>query len=395
MAAALDTAAAAIADARPALVALSEAIHGFAELGFEEVASAAAAAGLLEECGFSVTRGVCDLPTAFDARFGSGELVVALMAEYDALPEVGHACGHNLIATSSIGAAIGLAAVADEMGLEVRVLGTPSEEAGGGKALMLERGGFDGVGAAMMVHPWSLERLHSSCLAVSQLDIAFTGQTAHASAAPWEGINAGDALVISQVAIGLLRQQLPPGCQVHGVTIEAGQAANVIPGSSSAKFMARARTIEDLDSLLPRVIACFEAGALASGAALEVTQTAPAYTHLVQDEDLLASYRCHAEALGRSFADDDAGIAAPTYSTDMANISLVIPSIHPLIRIETHGAVNHQPACAAACLGPSAEAAILEGATALAGVAVDAATDPDLRARLIAGAARSAKGDAR
>ena len=384
MAAPLDTAAAAIESSRDVLVALSEAIHGFAELGFEEVASAGAAADLLEASGFTVTRGVCDLPTAFDARFGSGDLVVALMAEYDALPEVGHACGHNLIATSSIGAGLGLAAVADELGLEVRVLGTPSEESGGGKALMLERGGFDGVAAAMMVHPWSLERLYSSCLAVSQLDVSFAGRTAHASAAPWEGVNAGDAMVVSQVAIGLLRQQLPPGCQVHGIVVDGGQAANIIPGSTTGKFMARARSIEDLEALVPRVIACFEAGALASGATLTVTQTAPAYTHLVQDPDLLASYRRHAEARGRSFDDDDAGVPAPTYSTDMANISLVIPSIHPLIKIETNGAVNHQPEFAAACLGPSAETAIIDGAIALAGVAVDAASTDAIRARLIA-----------
>ena len=384
MDAALTTATAAIEAARPQLIALSEAIHGFAELGFEEVASAAATEEILESAGFTVDRGVCDLPTAFDARVGSGALVVAFMAEYDALPEVGHACGHNLIAASSVGAAIGLAAVADELGIEVRVLGTPSEESGGGKALMLERGGFDGIDLAMMVHPWSIERLHSSCLAVSQLDISFTGRTAHASAAPWEGINAGDAMVISQVAIGLLRQQLPPGCQVHGVVVGGGQAANIIPGSASAKYMARARTIEDLDALLPHVQACFEAGATATGATLEVTSTAPAYTHLVQDQDLLASYRRHAEALGRSFADDDAGLPAPTYSTDMANISLVVPSIHPLIRIETGGAVNHQPEFAAACLGPSAESALFDGAIALAGVAIDAATITPLRERLTA-----------
>jgi amidohydrolase len=384
--AALEAATAAIESARTRLVALSEAIHSFAELGFEEVASAAAATELLESSGFQVDRGVCDLPTAFDARSGSGDLVIAFMAEYDALPEVGHACGHNLIATSSIGAGIGLAAVADELGIEVRVLGTPSEESGGGKALMLERGGFDGVAAAMMVHPWSLERLHSSCLAVSQLDVTFTGRTAHASAAPWEGINAGDAMVVSQVAVGLLRQQLPPGCQVHGIVVDGGQAANIIPGSSRAKYMARARTIEDLEDLVPRVTACFEAGALASGATLEIAQSAPAYTHLVQDVDLLAAYRRHAESRGRSFADDDAGLPAPTYSTDMANISLAIPSIHPLIRIETHGAVNHQPEFAAACLGPSAEAALIDGAVVLAGVAIDAAQDPDLRGRLVAGA---------
>ena len=198
---------------------------------------------MLAGSGFAVTPGVAGLPTAFSAEFGSGPLVVAVCAEYDALPGIGHACGHNLIAASAVGAAIGLAGVADRLGLTVRVLGTPAEEGGGGKVLMLERGVFDDVHAAMMVHPWPTDRLVATCLAVSHFDVIFTGRSAHASAAPWEGINAADAMVVSQVAIGLLRQQLRPGDQVHGVVLDSGGAANVIPERVTGRFMCRSITL--------------------------------------------------------------------------------------------------------------------------------------------------------
>ncbi len=311
--------------------------------------------------------------------------MIAVIAEYDALPGVGHACGHNLIATIALGAAVGLAAICDEANLTVKVLGTPAEEGGGGKVVMLERGGFDGVHAALMAHPWSFDRLESACLAVDHFDVAFEGRTAHASAAPSEGINAGDAMVISQVALGLLRQQLPEGDQLHGIVTEGGEAANIIPGHVTGRFMCRSRTIEGLGALVPRVRACFEAGALASGTTVAIESLAPNYSHLEQDPDLLAAYRRHAEARGRRFELDDEGAPLPTYSTDMANISLVIPSIHPLIGLETNGAVNHQPEFAAACVGPSANQALFDGAVALSLTGLDAATTPSLRQRLQAG----------
>ncbi len=166
---------------------------------------------MLAASGFEVTSGIAGLPTAFSAETGPGPLVVAVCAEYDALPGIGHACGHNVIAASAAGAAIGLAGLADRLGLTVRVLGTPAEEGGGGKITMLEQGAFDDVHAAMMVHPWPTDRLVATCLAVSHFDVTFTGRSAHASAAPWEGVNAADAMVVSQVAVGLLRQQLRPG----------------------------------------------------------------------------------------------------------------------------------------------------------------------------------------
>ena len=363
------------------LVALSHDLQAHPETSFEEHRSAAAVAGMLE--GFEVTTGAFGLPTAFSARAGAGELVVAICAEYDALPDVGQACGHNVIAAAAVGAGLALAEVADDLGLTVLVLGTPAEEGGGGKILMLERGAFEGVHAAMMVHPWPADRLAGHCLAVSQFDVTYSGREAHASAAPWEGVNALDAMTVAQVAIGLLRQQLRPGDQVHGVVLEGGVAANVIPEKVRGRFMCRAETLPDLERLNLRIRACFEAGARATGAGVSFEEVTPVYSHMQSDAPLLAAYRANAEALGRRFTLDDEGAPLPTFSTDMANVSLAVPTIHPLIGLHTGGAVNHQHAFAAACVTPSGDAAVRDGAIALAWTAVDAATNESLRAHLL------------
>jgi amidohydrolase len=365
------------------LVSLSHAVHSTPELCFDETVSARAVAEAMRAGGLQVEEGVYDLPTALESRAGEGELVVAVCAEYDALPGVGHACGHNIIAATAVGAGLALATVADDLGLTVRVLGTPAEEGGGGKVLMLERGAFAGVHAAMMVHPWPTERLTGTCLAVAHYDVSYSGREAHASAAPWEGVNAQDALTVAQVAIALLRQQLPPGDQVHGVVRHSSGAANVIPAEVTARYMVRSRTAERLAALRPRIDACFEAGALATGCSVRYEELSPVYSHMEADPVLLQAYRANAEALGRHFDADDDGAPLPTFSTDMANVSLVVPTIHPLIGIETHGAVNHQHEFAAACITPSADAAVRDGAVALAWTAIDAATDPALRERLL------------
>jgi amidohydrolase len=383
--AAKDAAAAVIERRLPELLALSHSVHSTPELCFEETTSAHAVADALRAGGLTVSEGVYDLPTAFESRAGEGELVVAVCAEYDALPEVGHACGHNIIAASAVGAGLALAAVADQIGLQVRVLGTPAEEGGGGKIFMLERGAFEGVHAAMMVHPWPVERMTGSCLAVAHFDVHFSGKEAHASAAPWEGVNALDAMTIAQVSLGLLRQQLRPGDQVHGVITRGGSAANVIPAAITGRYMVRSRTIEGLRAVEPRVRACFEAGALATGCTVTYEKLSPDYSHMEADPDLVAAYRINAESLGRTFEADDADTPLPTFSTDMANVSLAVPTIHPLVGIETGGAVNHQHEFAAACITPSADAAVRDGALALAWTAIDAATDPALRARLLRG----------
>jgi amidohydrolase len=375
------------------LVALSHSVHATPELCFHETESARAVAGALRAGGLEVTAGVYDLPTALESRSGSGDLVVAVCAEYDALPQVGHACGHNIIAASAVGAGLALAAVADQIGVQVRVLGTPAEEGGGGKIFMLDRGAFEGVHAAMMIHPWPADRLTGACLAVSHFDVRYRGHEAHASAAPWEGVNALDAMTIAQVALGLLRQQLRPGDQFHGVITEGGQAANVIPAAVTGRFMVRSGTMDGLAALEPRVKACFEAGALATGCRLSYEELSPVYSHMEADAGLLDLYRHNAETLGRHFEADDDGTPRPTFSTDMANVSLAVPTIHPLVGIESGGAVNHQHEFAAACITASADAAVRDGALALAWTAIDAATDPATRQRLLGtGAGTSTSG---
>ncbi|HEY5092334.1 MAG TPA: M20 family metallopeptidase [Acidimicrobiales bacterium] len=380
---AADTAAEAVREHADDLIMLSHFVHAHPELGYEEFLSSAAVADAAERAGFSVERGIASLPTAFRATKGSGALHVVYCAEFDALPDVGHACGHNIIAASSLGAAIGLAAVADELDVTVILLGTPSEEGGGGKIDLINAGYFDDVHAAMMVHPFPFERLDAHCLAVDHFDVTYIGKEAHAAAAPWVGINALDALTIANVALGLLRQQLPPGDLVHGITLEGGSAANIIPARAVGRYMARSESIERLAELRVRVNACFEAGALATGASLQIEEIGSAFSQMETDYEILAHYRTAAEGLGRTFELDDEGAARPMISTDMANVSLVVPSIHPMIAIPTNGAVNHQPQFTRACITPQADLAVLDGATALAQTAISVAQDGPLRARLL------------
>ncbi len=370
------------------LVDLSHGIHEHPELRFEESWSARGCVDLLERNGFAVEEGVCDLPTAFRATAGSGEFEVALCAEYDALPGIGHACGHNVIAASSLGAGIALSSVADELGITVRVLGTPAEEGGGGKILMLKRGGFDGVHVAMMVHPAPIDFLVPQVLAVTHFIVEFKGKEAHASAAPWEGVNAGDAMTIAQVGVAHLRQHLHPGEQVHGIVTDGGEAPNVIPGSTTGHFMCRAPTVDQVADVDARVKRCFEAGALATGCSVTFQEVSPTYSHMETNATLIRLYRENAESLGRTFALDDEGIPGPTLSTDMANVSLTIPSIHPLIAIETNGAVNHQSEFANACVAPSADEAVRDAALAMAWTAVDAGSSEVTRRELIEAATR-------
>lgn len=369
---------------RTELLEVSHAIHGHPETAFEEHFAAQRLSAALVDHGMEVEMGVSDLATAFSARAGHGPLVVALCAEYDALPGVGHACGHNIIAACALGATLALQEVADDVAMSVLLLGTPAEEGGGGKILMLDDGQFSDAHLAMMVHPWPRDRLGATCLAVSHFDVHFEGKEAHAAAAPFEGANASDAMTIAQVAIALLRQQFHPGDQAHGIVTDGGQAANVIPGHTSGRFMCRARTMRGLELLEPRVKRCFEAGALATGTTVRFESLAPAYSHMESDPELLACYRLNAEELGRRFSADDAGEDRPVISTDMANVSLALPSIHPMIGIESGGAINHQPQFASACISASADAAVIDGAMALAWTAIDAALTPTLRQRLLA-----------
>src|SRR6478736_2959663 len=253
------------------LVALSHRIHAHPELKFEEEKSAAWTAGALSDAGLPVDAGICDLPTAFAARVGNGPLHIAICAEYDALPVIGHACRHNIIAAMAVGAGLALAPLADDLGITVSVIGTPAEEGGGGKILILQRGAFDGVHAALMVHPTPADDLYPRVSAVAHMHVEYRGRESHAAIAPELGINAADAFTVAQVAIGLLRQHLRPFDQVHGIITHGGDATNVIPAHTEGTWMARSRTLADLEQLVPRVAHCFEAGALATGANLGIT----------------------------------------------------------------------------------------------------------------------------
>jgi amidohydrolase len=369
--------------AHSALVGLSHWIHDHPEVGDQETLASGVVADWLEKAGFTVERGLGGVPTAVAGSFGTGPLHVALLAEYDALPDVGHACGHNVIAATAIGAGVALAGVADRVGLKVSVIGTPAEEGGGGKIRLLDAGAFDGVHLALMVHPGPTDLLEPHVLAAEQLDVTYHGRTSHAAAFPERGINAGDALVVAQVAIGLLRQRLRPSDRIHGIVTRGGEAPNVIPELTSAAIMIRAATLDDMAAVRDEVMKCLEAGATATGARLEV-KTKPAYREMRHDIQLADLYQLHAESLGRSF--ERAGrVVFTNFSSDIGNLSQVIPSIHPIIGIDSGDAVNHQPEFAEAAVGEAADQAILDGAVALAWTAIDAATKPELRDRLLAG----------
>ncbi|CAB4783341.1 MAG: amidohydrolase [Actinobacteria bacterium] len=370
------------------LLALSHDIHAHPEIGYEEFHAAEVTTALLARHGFLVERPIAGLETAFRATKGSGGLRISLCAEYDALPDVGHACGHNIIAASSLGAAVALGEIPDQIDATIVVFGTPSEEGGGGKVDIINAGLFDDIHLSMMVHPWPTERLEAQCLAVVGFELTFFGKEAHASAAPWEGRNTVDALTLAQVAIGLLRQQLRPGDQVHHMVKTGGSFANIIPAKSVAQFMCRSINIERLNELRVRVDKCFQAATLATDTSYEIEVLGHEFTHMISDGDILKHYRNNAERFGRTFELDDEGVARPTISTDMANVSLVTPSIHPLIKIETNGAINHQPEFTASCITPSADQAVLEGAMIMAMTAIDTALDGPLRTRLLERTAR-------
>jgi amidohydrolase len=372
-----------IARAAAELIALSHAIHAEPELAFGEVRSAAKTLEPLRSAGFAIESGVADLSTAFTATYGSGELMVGICAEYDALPDIGHACGHNIIAAAAVGAALGLAEVADACGITVKVFGTPAEESGGGKVLMLERGVFDGVAMAIMVHPGPYDIVGARSLVLADLSIAFHGRAAHASAAPELGRNAGDAVTVAQVALGLLRQHLAPGQQLHGIVGSGGVAPNIVPDHAELLYYLRAVDSVSLGDLLRRASACFEAGALATGTTHEIRTLAPTYTELTPDPAVLYAYREQIVGLGRAPLSPEAEAARPLGSTDMGNVTNVIPGIHPVIGIDATGAVTHQPEFAAACVTASADLAVIDGATALARTAIQIAGDRIQRERLL------------
>ncbi|MBL3685824.1 M20 family peptidase [Leucobacter zeae] len=355
------------------LIALSNALHADPELGWQEHRSSAAVADLLAAHGFAIEQPYLGLETAFRAVCNPGAgFTVGFLAEYDALPGLGHACGHNLISAMSAGGAIGLSEVAREAGITVEVIGTPAEEGYGGKIELLERGAFTELDFALMAHPAPVDVAEAEPFAVAHWHIQYDGRAAHAAAYPERGVNANDAFIIAQTAIALLRQQLPKSVRVHGVQTRGGEAPNAIPERTEGRWYVRAETTEQLLELEQRVLKCFEAGALATGAKLTVTPEGGRYSEMRTDLEAQELYRANAIRLGRDFDVDPVAATMNRASTDMGNVSLIVNAIHPYIGVGGD-ASNHQPAFADACVGAVAEQTLRDGATALAWTALDVA----------------------
>jgi amidohydrolase len=320
-----------------------------------------------------VTPAYLGLETAFLATYGSGPFRLGLCAEYDALPGLGHACGHNLIAAITVGTARALAPLADSAGLTIEVYGTPAEEGGGGKIELLERGAFAGLDLAMMAHPAPVDVAEAEPFAVSHSHVSYRGKAAHAAAYPEQGVNAADAFTIAQVAVGLLRQQLPHTVRVHGVMTNGGEAPNAIPARTEGRWYVRAESLEQLAATEEKVWRCFQAGALATGCELEIGPESKPYAEFRTDQQALAAYVRNAERLGRVFDRDSPARRMNRASTDMGNVSQIVPAIHPYVGVGSLPALNHQPEFAASCVGGDAEKALLDAATALAWTALDVA----------------------
>ncbi len=364
------------------LLALSRRISDRPELAFEEHYASAEVAKMLENEGFAVTRGAYGLPTALEAVYGQGECTVAIVAEYDALPGIGHGCGHNIIAGAAMGAALALKPVAESLNLRIKVLGTPAEEKGGGKILMLQRGAWDDVDFSLMAHGATGQQYPCSASltqAYEHLDVTFTGRSAHAAAAPHQGINAGSAATLAQVAIGLLRQQLKPGVVVASFIVSGGAATNVIPGEANLQVEIRALDNDDWADAKERVRDCLRGAALGTGCQLSMEQTEEPYAPMLQDEAMAGYWDRNLEGLGYSIAAPDGAMGG---STDMGNVSQFLPSIHPMIALRDCTAVMHTADFARAAVSPAGDEALLNGALGLALTVADVAHNKELVAHL-------------
>ena len=364
----------AVAEAAGELIGVSREIHANPELGMAERKAAALLAGQLDAHGFKVERGAYGLETAFLGSWGEGPVTIAYICEYDCLPEIGHACGHNLIAAAGLGAAYGLKAALSPDRVRLLVFGTPAEETLGGKIILLERGAFADVDVALMVHPSPVDIVAPPMYGVAQADVEYKGRSAHASILPEMGINALDALVLAYQAIAQLRQHIRRDSRVHGVITYGGGAANVVPERAAGQFMVRALSPSYLEELKGRVEACFRAGAEGTGAEVTVTWGPWACAPMRNNMALANAYRANAESLGRVFMDsrlDSSG------SSDMGNISQALPSIHPMFGIGAM-AFNHTPAFTEVCATDAAHAAMVQAAQALAMTGIDAVLDPEL-----------------
>jgi amidohydrolase len=364
------------------LLAVSRQVHSHPELAHHERRAAALLADQLDRGGLAVERTAYGLPTALAGRAGVRGPLVVVCCEYDALPGLGHACGHNVIAAAGLGAGLALAALAAPLGGRVAVLGTPAEEGGGGKILLAGRGAFSGAAAAMLVHPSSYETVMPPINAVATLEATLLGRASHASMYPERGVNALDAFVLGYLGLAALRQHLAPTDKVHGVVTDGGTVPNVVPARAAGRFMIRSATQAELHRLQRRVLACLQGGAEAAGARLVARWPWPAYREMRHNQPLAASFEANVRALGRRPLAPSQVPASRAGSTDMGDVSQLVPAIHPFLAISPPDVVPHSRAFAAWASGPAADRAVLDGAKALAMTAMDVWLRPPLRAAM-------------
>jgi len=355
-------------------------IHSNPELGLQEVKAAAWLTQYLEENGFSVERGICELPTAFRGSYGQGKPAIAILGEYDALPKVGHACGHNLIAACAVGAGVASKPAIDQFGGKIMVIGTPAEELQGGKVIMADKGAFNNLDAVMIVHPEVYDCTTTHALALQSLEVEFFGKAAHAAARPEAGINALEAMINSFTAINSLRQHIRDKARIHGIITDGGEAANIVPAHSAAIFLVRAADDTYLDELKERVINCFIGAATASGARLEYKWGDIRYAPMRNNLTLARLFRENMQSLGRKVRLDDTrrGFA----STDMGNVSQLVPSIQPFVAIAPEGVLIHSPQFALAAASEAGIRGLLDAAKALAMTVIDLVANPEMIIRI-------------
>ena len=354
----------------PELLDVSHRIHARPELGFEEHHAHDLLTTVLADHGLAVQRRAYGVDTAFEARAGAGDgPLVAVVCEYDALPGIGHACGHNIIAASGLGAGLALASMAGEADGRVAVVGTPAEEGGGGKELMLRQGAFSDIDAAMMVHPANHELSVFHAVAVHRVNARYTGAAAHAAAAPEKGRNALDAAVLGYNAVAALRQHIRDDERIHGIFTDGGAKPNIVPVTAATEWYVRSTNLTSLEALKERVVACLQAGAAAAGCGIDIEWEDPAYADMNDNPTLLDRYLANLDTLGRTPSSDPG--ARVIGSTDMGNVSYVVPSIHPMIKVAPTDIPIHTPGFAEYARGPAGDAAVIDGAKALAMTALD------------------------
>jgi amidohydrolase len=367
---------------------LSRAIHDHPELCYQEVKAAGWLTEFLGGQGFKVERGVGNVETAFRATIETGAgPTIAIMCEYDALPSIGHACGHNAIATAGAGAGAALAAVRESLPSgRVQVIGTPAEEGGGGKVKLIKAGIFRDVDAAMMCHGWDQWILHQDLLGIVRVGFEFTGKAAHAAADPWEGQNALDAVIQTYNSVSMLRQQVKPSTRIHGIVTSGGAAPNIIPETAACLFYVRAADLDYLWSLYDRVVACAEGAAKATGTTLKVIDYRDTvYEPMKRNAPLLGAFKANLNAVGETEAPE---VRDRLGSSDVGNVSQVIPCIQPLMKIAPFGTPIHSRDFEAAAIAPLALEGTLKAAKAMARTTYDLLADPTLLANAKADFAR-------